>query len=75
MSKETQNAFAHAYQMAKLATWMNDDHWQELLNSPKPPVKVVRKVKVKSIVRDMTKDEIKIAMNQLKSLKLKRHAN
>ena len=75
MSQETNNAFAYAYQMSKLATFMNDEHWQEVLNSPKPPVTVVRKVKVKSIVRDMTKDEIKTAMNQLKSLKLKRHAN
>ena len=60
MSQETNNHFFYNYQMAKMSWTVNDEHWQEVLNSPKPPVTATRKVKVKSIVRDMTKEESKL---------------
>ena len=68
---QTHSAFVEAYQMSKLFQFADDDHWQELLNSPKNPVTIERKVKVKSISRMMTREEIKLAMKQFKSLNIK----
>lgn len=66
----THNAFTHAYQMSKLFWCADDNHWQDLLNSPKPPVTVQRKVKIKSVSRMLTTKEIKDNLKLLKKIKL-----
>jgi len=71
MSQQTVNAFIESYQMSKLFWCVDDNHFQEVLNSQKPPVTVQREVKIKSEVRMLSKKEIKDNLKLLKKLKIK----